>query len=165
MLRLVVSGMVAGVAGGIVFSTLLTVMMVTGRGAAMVTLMQLLAGALGSGRLLAGWIAVLGAGAALGGVFASLVGRRHMQKAGTVAGAALFLGLGLWFAEGLVGIPLLFGLPPVVGLADPLVWPMVPAMLVSNLLFTSVLAAVFLGLRPRTARARGVEARDLRRAA
>lgn len=165
MLVLLVCGMVAGLAGAIVFSTLLTVMVLVGPRAAIVTLMQLLSGAVGSEGLLAGWIATLGTGAALGGFFAALVGRRHMRNAGTVASTALFLGVSLWLAEGLVAIPLLFGLPPIAGLADPLVLPILPPMLVANLLFTSVLAAVFLWLPPRTVPARRAEARDLRRAA
>lgn len=165
MLGLLASGMIAGLAGGLVFSILLTVLVLTGPRAATVTLMQLLSGAIGSDGLLAGWIATLGAGAALGSLFAALVGRRHRRDAGRVASAALFLGLCLWLAEGLVGIPLLFGLPLVAGMADPLVFPILPPMLVSTLLFTSVLAAVFVGLRPRPARERGADARDLRRAA
>jgi hypothetical protein len=156
----IVFGVLAGLAGGIVLATWLTVMIVTGPAATMVTLMQLLGAALGHDGLLVGWIAALGAGAVLGGLFALVLGRAAWNPE-ILAVAALLFGLALWLAEGLVALPLLFQVAPVIGVADPRVWPLIPPMVVPNLLFSSVLAVVLLVFRPRPARATGAGAADL----
>jgi hypothetical protein len=161
----IASGIVAGLAGGIVLGTMLTFMTQDATAQGFVTLMGLVARDVGSTRLAVGWLVELGVCAALGALFGALCGRRP-PDAGAVASRALFFGLVLWGVSSLVGVPMLYGLPPVRGVVRSEVFPWIPALLAGWLLFVSVLAAsfVWLGQRRRPA-VRSASPRDIRRAA
>jgi hypothetical protein len=159
---LLLAGMLAGLAGGVVLGILLTVVMPTSSGLPMEPLMQLLVAAVGAPGALVGWGIVIGTSMVVGIVFALLV---RGPNVATVASTALALGVGLWLADALIGVPLLLGTSPLAAFTDPVLWPVTPFMLGASLVFTSVVAAVFLGLASRRAGARASAARDLQRAA
>jgi hypothetical protein len=156
--RTVLAGLVAGLAGGVMLGILLTVVMPSTPPLPMVRLMVLLSNALGSGGLLAGWLAVLGVSALLGAVFGAAL-TRHAGDTSAISGAALLLGVGLWLIEALVGL-FVFGAGLVLGLL-----PVLVILLVGNLLFASVLAAVFMAFSHRRVREQAADAAPLRRAA
>lgn len=165
MRSLLLSGILAGLAGGIVLGILLTVVMPSTPGLPMVVLMRLLLAAIGSEQWLTGWIIVLGASAVIGVIFAGVLRVRGRDPA-TVVSTALFIGLGSWLAEQVLVVPLLFDASAVTTLTEPVFWPLVPFVLVANLLFSSVLAAAFLGLHTgKRKRQSQSPASDLRRAA
>lgn len=140
--RRLVSGAVAGLAGGIVFATLATLMADVVTGIGTVTLIGLIKHAVGAGTLLSAWLIVLGVGILLGVLFGVLVGRPG-RDGGTVAACGLLCGLALSLLVGLVAVPLMLGLTP----ADRATWAWLPATLMSCLLFTSVLAIIVVWLQ------------------
>lgn len=140
--RRLVSGAVAGLAGGVVFATLATVMTDVVVGTGSVTLIGLIGQAVGAGTLLSAWVIVLGIGALLGAIFGLLVGGPG-RDGSTVAACALLCGFVLGVVVGLVAVPLMLGLTP----ADRAIWAWLPATLVSCLLFTSVVAIIVIWLQ------------------
>ena len=156
------SGILAGLAASIPIGLLLSAIVPSDVGLTDHSLMELLAGAMGAKHLAPAWIVTLGVSALLGAIFSGLV--RRAGDAGKVASVALLSGLVLW-AVVAIGAPLLIGAQPVVGLRNMRVWPLVIGALMLDLLFWSVLAAVFLWLRGPGERAEVTAVRDLRRAA
>jgi hypothetical protein len=159
-----VSGILAGVAAGLVLGTMLTIMAQELAGDGFVTLMDVVARNLGSERLAVAWLVELAVSAGLGAVFGLLAGRR-MPDAGAVASRALFFGLVLWVATGLVAVPELFGVSPLAVPGRRDLWPWMPALLIGWLLFASVLAGTFTWLGARRRVKRAASAPALRRAA
>jgi hypothetical protein len=141
------SGIVAGLAGGILLGLALTVVVPTHPGLPVVSLMELLDRGLGARRALVGWVAVLAASGVLGAVYGALLRNRRTPERASVV--ALFFALVLGMLEALVAVPLLVGAAPVLGLANPALWPLAVLAVGINLLSASVMAATFLALRPR----------------
>jgi hypothetical protein len=162
MRNVLFSGILAGLAASIPIGLLLSAIVPGDVGLTDHSLMELLAGAMGAKHLAPAWIVTLGASALLGAIFSGLV--RRAADAGKVASVALLSGLVLW-AVVAIGAPLLIGAQPVVGLRNTRVWPLVIGALMLELLFWSVLAAVFLWLRGPGERAEVTAVHDLRRAA
>lgn len=164
MRRVLVSGLVAGLAGGVVLATLLTVVVPTTPGLPMRSLMRLLAGAAGSDSAMIGWIITLVLGALVGLVLAAIAGYRG-RSGTTVMGPALIIGAVVWLAALFVGVPLLFAVSPVAVPITPEFWPLAMFLCVASLLFISAVAAVFVGMASRPRRDDVRETRKLRRAA
>jgi hypothetical protein len=141
----------------------LTVVVPTTPGLPVASLMERLVTVTGAGGLLAGWAMTLGGSAVPGAIFGALLAGRGRDTT-TVATVALSCGLALWVVNGVIGVPLLYGAPPVVGLARLSFGPILIVMLLTDLIFFSALAVLFLGLSGRGPREPG-DARDLRRAA
>ena len=159
------SGIVAGLAGGVLLGLVLTVVVPTNPGLPAASLMELLDRRVGVSRMLVGWLVVLAASGVLGALFGAMLrNRRTPERAAVVALVYAFV---LWVVDGLVGVPLLFGAAPLTGLANPALWPLVVMAFGITLLFTSVMAATFLALRPPELRRDGeaVQARTYRHAA
>jgi hypothetical protein len=165
MRSLLISGILAGLAAGVALATLMTAVMPASPGLPMVVLMRLVLDAIGSEQWLTGWITVVGAGVVIGALFAGLLGMLGRDSA-TVAGTAVFLGFGLSAVGQLVVVPLLFDASPIATLTDRTFWPIIPFVLLASVLFTSVMAAAFLGIRTSERQPRSESASsDLRRAA
>lgn len=164
MRGVLVSGLVAGLAGGVVLATLLTVVTPTTPGLPMRSLMRLLAGAAGSESLMIGWIIILVLGAFVGVMFAAIAGDRRRPGA-TMMGPALIIGAVVWLAALFVGVPLLFDVSPAAVAASANFWPLGMFLCVASLLFISAVAAVFVGMAAPRRRDDVPEARDMRRAA
>jgi hypothetical protein len=164
MRHVLFSGIVGGLAAGIVLGLLLSAVVPSDMGLPHRALMEFLAEGLGLRSLVLAWLVTLAASALLGAIFAGLV--RRSRDAGTVSSVALAFGLAVWVVVSAIAGPLLIGASPVTGLRNIMrVWPLVVGCLMFSLLFLSVLAFVFLTLRSRGERAPVAEARPLRRAA
>jgi hypothetical protein len=157
------SGIVAGLAAGILIGLLLSAIVPGDMALPGHSLMELVAGAMGTQHLAIAWIATLGVGALLGVIFSGLV--RRARDAGTVAALALGAALALWVVVATIGAPLLIGARPFVGLTNMKAWPLVVGGLMLGLIFWSIVAAGVLWLRAPRAGAEATAVRDLRRAA
>lgn len=153
------SGVVAGLAGGVVFGILATLMTDVVAGHGLVSLMRLIGQAVGSGSLLTAWMIVLAIGVLLGALFGILAGRPG-RDTGAVASYGLLYGLALGLLVGFVAVPLMLGRSP----SSREIWPWLPATLVACLLFASALAGTFVWLQGKRPGAGGTR-QTLRRAA
>jgi len=163
MLNALLSGILGGLAAGIVLGLLLSAIVPSDVGLPGYSLMELLAGAMGAKHLALGWVVTLGVGALIGALFSAIV--RRARDAGTVASVALLCCVVVWALDATIGVPLLIGARPLVGLTNAKAWPLVAGTLMLGLLFWSVLAVVVLWHRGRGRRAEVTEIRELRRAA
>lgn len=156
------AGIIGGLAGGLAAGALLTVMTQTGSSGPQVTVMELIAAAIGATSLLGPWLLVLGMSAVLGAVFGLVAGTRDRDA---IAGAGVFYLLALWLLASLVALPLALGLAPIVSVRAPELWPWLPGTLVAAIAFTSPLTAIVIA-RPQRRRTDAVARdRELRRAA
>jgi hypothetical protein len=141
-------GIVAGVAGGVVYGVMLHIMTVPAPGYEFLTGIQLFARAVGSDLAVAGWAVHLVVSAAIGALFGLLAGALG-REAGAVAAWGLVFALAFFALDILVVTPRLLGLPPVAALAERALWAILPGSLMGHLVYAAVLAGGFLWLRAR----------------
>ena len=162
-MRVLLSGLIAGLAGALVLATLFTVATPTSPGLPMRSLMHLLAGATGSGRLVVGWAITVAVGVLFG--LAAAFAARRARTAALVPGMALVLGGALWLVMVLVAVPVLFDVSPVAVATTPVLWPVALFLGVACLLFGSAVGAVLGAMSSPLGRDERHEPRTLRRAA
>jgi hypothetical protein len=162
MVARIVRGIVAGLLAGIVLGGLLQVMVGFGLGPGPVSMMSLVAHALGTQRLSAAWLGHLAISAGLGVLFALLLGRRgEAWDAGTAWGLAY--GIAWWIVAALVLLPLGLGLPILAPLRQPALFPFAVSTLMGSIFFGAIIGSGVAWLSGRAAPA--TSARELRRAA
>ena len=144
------SGIVAGLAGGVLLGLVLTVVVLTHPELPVASLMELLDRRVGASRALVGWIVVLAASGVLGALYGALLRNRRTPESASIM--ALVYAVVLGILEGLIVVPLLVGAAPLVGLANPALWPIAVLAFGINLLFASIMAGTFLALRPHEPR-------------
>lgn len=162
MIARIVRGIVAGLLAGVVLGVLLHVMVGFGLGPGQVSMMSLVAHALGTDRLSAAWLIHLGVSAGLGALFALLLGRRgEAWDAGAAWGLAY--GIAWWIVAALVLLPLGLGLPILAPLRQSVLFPFAVSTLMGSIFFGAIMGSgvAWLSRRP----ARPTSTRELRRAA
>ena len=148
------NGVIAGIAGGILFGILMQMMTAPTPDGGSMPVMAMVAMVVRSTSLAVGWLYHLFNSAVIGALFALLLGNRVSGNATGLAWGATW-GLVWWVLGGLILMPLLLGMPAFASLRMPEMRPLAMGSLVGHLLYGLVLGYVY---------ARLTQARAMRRA-
>ncbi len=138
------SGIIAGLAAGIVFGIGMQVME-TPDG---MPVMVMVANVVGSDSLAVGWLYHLFNSAVIGGIFGWLLGARSSTVAKGLLYGGLY-GFAWWILGGLILMPLALGMPAFGPLMDPQMRPVAMGSLMGHLLYGLILGGLFVPLHPR----------------
>lgn len=137
-----VAGALAGLAGGVVFGLMMTMMSAPTPDGGQMPMMAMVGMVVRSPSVLAGWLYHLFNSVVIGAIFGWLLGNRVQSYAiGVALGAAY--GLAWWALGGLILMPVLLGMP---AFAPLMMAPMVPVAigsLIGHLIFGAIAGVAY----------------------
>jgi hypothetical protein len=148
--RYVLAGVLAALAGGVVFGLMMQFMTAPAPDDGRVPMMQMVANVVRSDNLAVGWIYHLFNSAVLGAIFGLLAGDRLGSYAIAVGDGAIY-GLVWWVLGALILMPVFLGMAPFAPLIMATMVPVALGSLVGHLIYGVILGAGYLAiLAPRT---------------
>ena len=145
-------GAAAGLAAGVVFGILMTMMTAPTPDGGRMPMMAMVAQVVGSESLVVGWLYHLFNSAVIGALFGWLLGTRAGTTGAGVGWGALY-GLAWWVLGGLILMPILLGMPAFAPLAMAPMRPVALGSLVGHLIYGAILGAGYVWLAGREAAA------------
>jgi hypothetical protein len=147
--RYVLAGVLAGLAGGVVFGLMMQFMTAPAPDDGRFPMMQMVANVVRSENLAVGWIYHLFNSAVLGAIFGLLAGNR-LHSYPIAVGVGAMYGLVWWVLGALILMPVFLGMAPFAPLIMATMVPVALGSLVGHLIYGVILGAGYLAiLAPR----------------
>jgi len=150
MKRNLLSGAIAGLAGGLVFGTMMQMMTASAPDGREMPMMQMVAMLVGSDQVAIGWIYHLFNSAAIGVLFGGILGSRVSGLGSGLAWGSVY-GSAWWILGALVLMPLILGMPAFAPLAMAPMRPGAMGSLIGHLMYGLVMGSVFARLPHKAA--------------
>ena len=150
MKRNILSAAIAGLAGGLVFGTMMQMMTAPAPDGGKMPMMQMVASLAGSDQVAMGWIYHLFNSAVIGALFGGILGSRVSGLCSGLAWGSVY-GAAWWVLGALVLMPLILGMPAFAPLVMAPMRPVAMGSLIGHLVYGLVTGAVFARLRQKAA--------------
>jgi hypothetical protein len=133
------AGIVAGLLAGVFFGLMMQMMTVPTDEGTGITMIEMIAGVLGSTSLAVGWTYHLFNSAVIGAIFGWLYGEPLMRGQGSAVRRGALYGFAWWILGGLLLMPLFLGMPPFAPLTMAPMLPVAIGSLVGHLVYGVIL--------------------------